>query len=274
MVIKIEIAEAISAGFELLKYKSAINGAERLDTSRIDAFERDSVLFRKLKDRCEAQGCMVDQVKWISSVKPYMDAMINLKKNKHKALCKRFPSECDKAKLSFDEFMSFDNENETDKAYQSWCREYELVINAAKILAYEVGDDDYPEVRAISDKAKDFLYDTERRIRVIKASLEEKRQKRLFAIKQLQPVEGHNLDEQQINCILEEAHNHLVIAGAGTGKTTTIVGYVKYLIKMEICKSDEILMLSFTSKSAEEMKNRIKAETGIDMDVFTFHTDM
>lgn len=271
MVIKIEIAEAISAGFELLKYKSAINDAERLDTSRIDDFERNSVLFKKLKDRCEEQGCMVDQVKWISSVKPYMDAMINLKKNKHKALCKRFPSECDKAKLRFDKFMSFDNENEIDKAYQSWCREYELVINAAKILAYEVGDNDYPEVRAISDKAKDFLDDTERRISVIRASLEEKLQKRLFAIKQLQPVEGHNLDEQQINCILEEAHNHLVIAGAGTGKTTTIVGYVKYLIKMGICKSDEILMLSFTSKSAEEMKNRIKAETGIDMDIFTFH---
>ena len=37
-------------------------------------------------------------------------------------------------------------------------------------------------------------------------------------------VEGRRLDQQQMICIVKEAHNHLVIAGAGTGKTTTIVG--------------------------------------------------
>lgn len=34
-------------------------------------------------------------------------------------------------------------------------------------------------------------------------------------------VEGRRLDEQQLNCIVKKAHNHLVIAGAGTGKSAT-----------------------------------------------------
>ncbi len=271
MAIQIELSEVLAAGVEMISYGFAIKAAEMLDTTTIDSFEKKSELFRKLKSRCEAQGYTVEQVKWTYSVKPYMDAMINLHKNKHKALCKRFPSECSKAKAEFDRFINCGDENDVDDAYKKWSKGYELVINAAKVLAYEVGEDDYPEVKAVSDAAKKFLDDTGSRINDIKKRLEEKRQRRLEAIKQIQPVEGHNLDEQQINCILEDAHNHLVIAGAGTGKTTTIVGYVKYLIKANICRPDEILMLSFTNKSAEEMKNRIKAETDIDMDIYTFH---
>lgn len=42
-------------------------------------------------------------------------------------------------------------------------------------------------------------------------------------------VEGRKLDLQQMTCIVKDAYNHLVIAGAGTGKTTTVVGKIKYL---------------------------------------------
>ena len=44
-------------------------------------------------------------------------------------------------------------------------------------------------------------------------------------------VEGRKLDKQQMTCIVKDAHNHLVIAGAGTGKTTTVVGKIKFLLK-------------------------------------------
>ncbi len=271
MAIQVDLTDIVMAGSEMIFYHSAIKDAEKLDTARIDAFEKRTDLFNKLKAKCEAQGYTVKQVKWFYGVQQYVDVMLNLQKNKHKALCNRFPTECSKAKAAFDEFMRFDDVNMVDDAYKNWSREYERLINAAKVLAYEVGEDDYPEVRAVSEQAKRFLDETAEQINEIRRRLEEKRQKRLYAIKQIQPVEGHNLDEQQINCILEDAHNHLVIAGAGTGKTTTIVGYVKYLTKMKICQPDEILMLSFTKKSAEEMENRIRAETGIDMDIFTFH---
>ncbi|MBN2852819.1 MAG: UvrD-helicase domain-containing protein [Clostridia bacterium] len=87
----------------------------------------------------------------------------------------------------------------------------------------------------------------------------------------LNPVEQKKLDYQQLSCIVKEADTQLVIAGAGTGKTTTIVGKIKYLLKTEKCKSEEILVLSYTNASATEMCERINKETGCEIDAMTFH---
>ena len=103
------------------------------------------------------------------------------------------------------------------------------------------------------------------------AALERRRIELKPIVDEILPIEGKILDEQQIDCVISESRNTLVIAGAGSGKTTTIIGKVKYLLHTEKCGADEILLLSFTKKSADEMKQRVKAETGIDMDVFTFH---
>lgn len=84
-------------------------------------------------------------------------------------------------------------------------------------------------------------------------------------------VEGRKLDKQQMVCIVKEAHNHLVIAGAGTGKTTTVVGKIKYLLKTGKCSPQDILVLSFTNASATEMNERISAETGCHIAASTFH---
>ena len=84
-------------------------------------------------------------------------------------------------------------------------------------------------------------------------------------------IEGHNLDDQQMMCILKEAHNHNVVAGAGTGKTTTIIGKVKYLLATGRCKPEDILVLSFTHAAAKEMHERLKRNTSADIAVSTFH---
>lgn len=84
-------------------------------------------------------------------------------------------------------------------------------------------------------------------------------------------VEGRKLDKQQMTCIVKDAHNHLVIAGAGTGKTTTVVGKIKFLLKSGKCKPEDILVLSFTNASANEMSQRISQETGCNIDASTFH---
>lgn len=84
-------------------------------------------------------------------------------------------------------------------------------------------------------------------------------------------VEGRRLDRQQMSCIVKEAHNHLVIAGAGTGKTTTIVGKIKFLLRSGKCAPEDILVLSFTNASAAEMKARIEKETGHAIAASTFH---
>lgn len=72
-------------------------------------------------------------------------------------------------------------------------------------------------------------------------------------------IEGRALDNQQRECIVKDEDNNLVVAGAGSGKTTAIVGKVKYLMaKCYKQKSNELLVLSFTNTSAKEMAERIK----------------
>lgn len=84
-------------------------------------------------------------------------------------------------------------------------------------------------------------------------------------------VEGRALDIQQRDCICKDEINNLVIAGAGSGKTTTIVGKVKYLLTRYKYDPNELLVLSFTNASASEMKERILKETNMNIDVMTFH---
>lgn len=87
---------------------------------------------------------------------------------------------------------------------------------------------------------------------------------------QTKNVEGNELDEQQLKAIFSPAKNHLILAGAGSGKTTCIIGYIKYLLLTGV-KPENILALSFTNSSASEMAGRVKEETGYSMDISTFH---
>ncbi|HBN84074.1 MAG TPA: hypothetical protein DDZ89_09540 [Clostridiales bacterium] len=84
-------------------------------------------------------------------------------------------------------------------------------------------------------------------------------------------VEGRALDSYQRECIVKNEVNSLVIAGAGSGKTTVIVGKVKYLIKRLGYRPEELLILSFTNASAAELRHRIQKEIDRPTDVFTFH---
>ncbi len=86
-------------------------------------------------------------------------------------------------------------------------------------------------------------------------------------------VESNPLTESQRKaCVINEQHN-LVLAGAGTGKTSTMIGRAGYLIKSGLAQSEQILMLAFARKAAEEMSERIQAKLGIpNLTVKTFHS--
>ncbi|MDO4941165.1 MAG: UvrD-helicase domain-containing protein [Erysipelotrichaceae bacterium] len=96
-----------------------------------------------------------------------------------------------------------------------------------------------------------------------------KKKAQYFSI--INPVEGRDLDGQQLSAIVKDSHNHLILAGAGTGKTTTIIGYIKYLLALDKAKPEDILVLSFTNASAAEMSERLQKETKLKIDASTFH---
>lgn len=87
----------------------------------------------------------------------------------------------------------------------------------------------------------------------------------------INPVEGRDLDRQQLTAIGYDVRTRLVIAGAGTGKTTTIIGLVKELLLSGKARPEDILLLSFTNASVNELKSRIRKETEQVVETTTFH---
>jgi len=71
-------------------------------------------------------------------------------------------------------------------------------------------------------------------------------------------VEGNSLDDQQRKAIIVEEDNNLCIAGAGSGKTTTIVGKIKYLLERYRIDPEKILLISYTRKAAESLSERVQ----------------
>ncbi|MDR0907757.1 MAG: AAA family ATPase, partial [Rikenellaceae bacterium] len=76
------------------------------------------------------------------------------------------------------------------------------------------------------------------------------------------------LDRQQRRSIISEKDNCLVVSSAGSGKTSSIVGKVKYLTEIKHIDPARILLISYTNKAAAELTERI-ATRGLRG--YTFH---
>ncbi|MFA7662645.1 MAG: UvrD-helicase domain-containing protein [Patescibacteria group bacterium] len=84
----------------------------------------------------------------------------------------------------------------------------------------------------------------------------------------------HNLNPEQLEAVEHTEGPLVIVAGAGTGKTTVITKRVANLILTGKAKSDEILAVTFTDKAAGEMEDRIDKLMPygyIDLWVYTFH---
>lgn len=68
------------------------------------------------------------------------------------------------------------------------------------------------------------------------------------------------LDPQQRDSIVKLEDNCLVIASAGSGKTSTILGKAKYLVEKRGISPSKILLLTYTKKAALELQERMKIE--------------
>ena len=73
-------------------------------------------------------------------------------------------------------------------------------------------------------------------------------------------VENHPLDREQRKSIYDPARFNLTVAGAGSGKTTTILGKILCLLQSGFVSPPEILVLSFTHDSATELRERFSRE--------------
>lgn len=80
------------------------------------------------------------------------------------------------------------------------------------------------------------------------------------------------LDKEQIKAILADEDYSLILAGAGSGKTTTMASKVKFLVDVKKVDPSKILVMSYTKKATEELEKRIVLDFGIEAKVTTFHS--
>lgn len=84
----------------------------------------------------------------------------------------------------------------------------------------------------------------------------------------------------ELNAAQREAVTHrdgplLIVAGAGTGKTTVITKRALWLIEQGLAEPDEILLLTFTEKAAGELEDRIESQLPLghrELWIHTFHS--
>lgn len=87
----------------------------------------------------------------------------------------------------------------------------------------------------------------------------------------LDNINGYPLDLSQRKAVLTDEISTLLIAGAGSGKTLTIIGKIRYLIEVKKINPSEILCISFTREATNSLKNKLIINYNYDIDVFTFH---
>lgn len=80
------------------------------------------------------------------------------------------------------------------------------------------------------------------------------------------------LDEEQRRAVITDDDHCLLIAGAGAGKTTTMAAKVKWLVDKKNINPSEIMLISYTNKAIEELKDRVNKKLNIPAKISTFHS--
>ncbi|WP_266064310.1 UvrD-helicase domain-containing protein [Brucella intermedia] len=89
-------------------------------------------------------------------------------------------------------------------------------------------------------------------------------------------LDGRSLSDQQREACIRLEDNNLLVASAGSGKSATMVGKVAYVLDKQLYRPEEILVLAFNKSAADELKERISRQLGVDPTnlecrVTTFH---
>lgn len=89
--------------------------------------------------------------------------------------------------------------------------------------------------------------------------------------KLLDNINGYPLDQNQRNVVTSSKKHLLVSAGAGSGKTLTIIGKIRYLIEIKKLKETEIICISFTNEATKSLKNKLTQNYNYNIPCYTFH---
>ncbi len=167
--------------------------------------------------------------------------------------------------IFFDELDFLTSRYVTDADGEVFHQKWEKLSQDVATCVLKADDEEYGKIKLFELTYKDFPNYLENANKSFVARESEKYDT-LFS-----NIDGKSLDAQQREAVITDEDRTLVLAGAGSGKTLTIAGKVKYLCDVKNVSPEEILLISFTKKSAQEMTDRIQGKLGIPVKSTTFH---
>ncbi|QIA66195.1 DNA helicase IV [Vibrio astriarenae] len=85
-------------------------------------------------------------------------------------------------------------------------------------------------------------------------------------------IESSPLNETQQHAVLLNDNHNLVLAGAGSGKTSVLTARVAYLLQSHLANAEDILLLAFGRDAVDEMSSRLADKVGLAADAVTVNT--
>lgn len=152
--------------------------------------------------------------------------------------------------------------------YTTWVQSEQIKLNYSTLGKYFKGKTDFYKKEENIKKFNEIFSNFDNYI--IRYNQKYVNQQKEKLNEYFDDVEGKKLDDQQRTAIITDEYSNLIIAGAGSGKTLTILGKVKYLLEQKNIKSENILLLSFTKKTVDELNERLQ-NIGLDVRATTFH---
>lgn len=176
------------------------------------------------------------------------------------------------ALLSLDKFLSRSEFVNLKNKYQELFNKYQAIKDLDKYA-----NDFNIDLKLLKSFMNDFS-DLNGEYALIKVHNEEFIAKHLESEKEyfdqiLKEVDPNvSLDNEQRTVCLDDEDYSLIIAGAGAGKTTTLAAKVKYLIDKKGIDPTDILIIAFTNKAVNELKDKITKKLGYNVPISTFHS--
>lgn len=155
------------------------------------------------------------------------------------------------------DFDGFEKQNwyVSDRQFRLWCEKYQHLVGKFNPVFVEINTTD-PLKQLVID-FNDRHTSGRKYIEKLNENFVRKEAPTIDKILSTKEIQ-HNSD--QVTAIASDEDNTLLVAGAGTGKTTTILGKLAYLIERAHVKPEEILLLSFTGRAVDELTERIEAK--------------
>ena len=155
----------------------------------------------------------------------------------------------------FSETMQFIKMIDENHLLEAYCQKNGFSVERARELYLK-----YEHITDLVDQINDSY--VSRKLAEEKDYLDE-------ILKDIDPV--IRLDEDQRKAVISDEDYSLVIAGAGAGKTTTVAAKVKYLVEKQRVDPGQILIISFTNKAVNELREKINRDLNIPCPIGTFH---